>query len=120
MPSLSFDDLSATRPTGPTSAEVRAEVQAARDLQRARYNGTFACNAHLDAKAIRTFCALNDATLRLMETALDRMGLSARAYDKVLRIARTLADLEGAANIAEQHVAEAVQYRSLDQQYFFA
>lgn len=120
VPSLSFEDLSATRPTGPTTAEVRATVQAARDLQRARYNGSFACNAHLDAKAVRTFCPLGDGARKLMETALNRMGLSARAYDKVLRIARTLADLEGAANIAEQHVAEAVQYRSLDQQYFFA
>jgi magnesium chelatase family protein len=118
VPSLSFEELSNTAPTGPSSAEVRAQVQEARNRQRARLEGRFACNAHLDPKAIRVHCALNDGARRLMEIAMNRMGLSARAYDKILRIARTLADLEAKENISENHIAEAVQYRSLDQQYF--
>jgi magnesium chelatase family protein len=119
VPALSFDELSDTRASGPTSAEVRAQVQAARDRQRVRYKGAFACNAHLDTKAMQSSCALTDGARSLMETAMNRMGLSARAYDKVLRIARTLADLEALEHITERHIAEAVQYRSLDRQYFF-
>jgi len=96
----------------------RREVQDARNRQRARYDGTFACNAHLDTKAIRKYCALGDSTKALLEHAISKMGFSARAYDKVLRIARTLADLESADAIADKHVSEAVQYRSLDRQFF--
>ena len=114
VPPLAFEELAQTIPNGPTSAEVREQVQAARNLQRNRYGGAFACNAHLDSKAIRKHCALGDAASKLMQNAMDRLGLSARAYDKVLRIARTLADLETTADIQEHHVAEAVQYRSLD------
>jgi len=118
VPALSFQELTDTRPSGPTSAEVREQVQAARNLQRRRYKGAFTCNAHLDTKAIRAHCALTDSGKMLMETAITKMGLSARAYDKILRVARTLADLEGVETIADQHIAEAVQYRSLDRQLF--
>lgn len=114
VPALSFDELSDERPAGPTSAQVRAQVQAARDRQRARHNGRFHCNAHLDAKATRELCALSSGGKALLEQALEQMGLSARAYDKILRVARTLADLEEREAIGEHHVAEAVQYRSLD------
>jgi len=118
VPSLSFEELADDRPSGPSSLEVHRQVQEARNRQRARYNGAFACNAHLDTKAIRHCCALRESAKALLEHAISKMGFSARAYDKVLRVARTLADLEGADAIADKHVSEAVQYRSLDRQFF--
>ena len=118
VPALSFDEISDDRPSGPTSAEVRAQVQQARDRQRRRYDGRYACNAHLDAAAVRTYCVATDGGKALLENAINNLGFSARAYDKVLRVARTLADLEEADAINEQHVAEAVQYRSLDREFF--
>ena len=116
VPSLSFDELSNRTATGPTSVEVRATVQAARERQRRRYKGAFACNAHLDAKAVQAGCVPGDGAKALLEKAISKMGLSARAYDKILRVARTLADLEGKDAIGEDHVGEAIQYRSLDRQ----
>ncbi len=118
VPALSFDELADDRPSGPSSAEVRVTVQKARDRQRLRYAGHFTCNAHLDSRAVRAHCPLNDATRRLLEQAMTQMGFSARAYDKVIRVARTLADLEESEHIEEHHVSEAVQYRSLDRQLF--
>lgn len=118
VPALSFDEMADHRPSGPSSAEVREQVQTARDRQRARYQGRFACNAHLDTRAIRAHCGLADGAKALLENAITQMGFSARAYDKVLRVARTLADLEGADHIGENHIGEAVQYRSLDRQLF--
>ena len=118
VPALSFEQLSDNRPSGPTSAEVRAQVQAARDRQRERYKGRFACNAHLDAKALRVHCAPCEGAKALLENAITNLGFSARAYDKVLRVARTLADLEESEAITEHHIGEAVQYRSLDRQLF--
>ncbi len=118
VPPLSFNELSTGQTTGPTSAEVRATVQEARDLQRERYKGRFACNAHLDAKAVQTSCLLGSGSRALLEHAMERMGLSARAYDKILRVARTLADLDHSETITEQNIGEAIQYRSLDRQLF--
>ncbi len=118
VPALTFEELTDRRPSGPTSAEVRAQVQAARDIQRARYNGAFSCNAHLDAKSVREHCATADSAGALLEQAINQLGFSARAYDKVLRVARTLADLDSTETISDHHVAEAIQYRSLDRQLF--
>ena len=84
----------------------------------ARHNGAFACNAHLDAKAVRDHCVMTDSAKGLLENAINQLGFSARAYDKVLRVARTLADLENQDGIGEKHVGEAIQYRSLDRQLF--
>jgi magnesium chelatase family protein len=118
VPALSYEDLTDTRPSGMTSAEVREIVQTARDKQRARYQGRFACNAHLDSKSIREHCKLTDTAGRLLEQAINQLGFSARAYDKVLRVARTIADLEDTDVIQDHQVAEAIQYRSLDRQMF--
>jgi len=71
----------------------------------------------MDSRQLRTHCELSDGCMLLMKQAMDEMGLSARAYDKVRRVARTLADMEGAAQIGEQHIAEAVQYRLLDRKF---
>jgi len=116
VPALSFDELTGDGGTGPGSAEVRAVVQESRHLQRNRYQGRFQANAHLDSKAVRQWCVCTEAARDILATAIERLGLSARAYDKVLRVARTIADLDGAETIGETHVAEAVQYRSLDLQ----
>jgi len=118
VPALAYEDLADNRPSGPTSSEVRATVQAARDRQRARYNGRFTCNAHLDSKTVRHHCALDAGAHALLENAINRLGFSARAYDKVLRVARTLADLDAEERIQHHHVAEAIQYRTLDRQMF--
>ncbi len=114
VPALSFDELTNDQPSGMSSAEVRKHVQQARDRQRSRYDGQYTCNAYLDSRAIREHCKLNNGAQQLLEQAINRLGFSARAYDKVLRLARTLADLEGADSLAEHHVAEAIQYRTLD------
>ncbi len=114
VPAVSFDELSNHSTSGPGTAEVREQVQLARDRQHARYEGRFKCNAHLDAKATRKACRLTAEAQKLLEMAMERMGLSARAYDKLLRVSRTIADLEPSDEVNESHVAEAVQYRSLD------
>jgi magnesium chelatase family protein len=118
VPALGYEEIADRNPSGPKSAEVRAEVQVARDRQRARYNGRFAHNAAIDAPAVREFCALEPGAEGLLQNAIDRLGFSARAHDKVLRVARTLADLEDADTITQSHIAEAIQYRSLDRQMF--
>jgi magnesium chelatase family protein len=118
VPGLTFQEMSSVKPDGPSSADLRNQVQAARDRQRARYNGACSANAHLDTQGLRSHCKLDDATRGIIEQATTQLGLSARAYDKILRIARTLADLDELDKIAEHHVAEAVQYRTLDRQLF--
>jgi magnesium chelatase family protein len=94
-----------------TSAAVRERVVRAREAQGAR---GVRCNARLRGGALRRHCALDDAGRRLLHAAVERLGLSARAHDKVLRVARTIADLEGAEALRAEHVAEAIQYRALD------
>lgn len=118
VPALSYEELSEETRSGPTSAEVREQVQACRDLQLRRSNGLGKCNAHLDTNAVREFCATTGRAKALLQNAIDRLGFSARAYDKVLRVARTLADLDHAETIDEHHIAEAIQYRSLDRELF--
>jgi len=113
VPPPSFDELHRAGPAGPTSAEVREVVAAARARQHERY-GNGQVNAHLDSKLLRKHGKMSDAASAMLETALERLGLSARAYDKVLRVARTIADLDESEAIEEPHLAEAVQYRSLD------
>jgi magnesium chelatase family protein len=118
VPALRFEEIADDRPSGPTTAEVRSLVQETRNRQRHRYGGKYACNAHLDTKAVRTHCVTTPGAKSLLENAINTLGFSARAYDKVLRVARTLADLECVETISENHVSEAVQYRSLDRELF--
>jgi magnesium chelatase family protein len=101
--------------TGPGSVEVRARVAEARERQAARAGPRVArCNARLRGAALRRICAPDDAGRRLLADAVARLGLSARAHDKVLRVARTIADLEGREAVGVAQVAEAIQYRALD------
>ena len=115
VPTVAYRDL-AGGADEESSAVVRARVERARDAQRHRFRshiGLYA-NAHMGARELRRHCRLAGPVESLLKNAVDRLGLSARAYHRVLKIARTIADLEGAAEPSAQHVSEAVQYRSLD------
>ncbi|HET6947554.1 MAG TPA: YifB family Mg chelatase-like AAA ATPase [bacterium] len=100
--------------TGEPSSAIRARVCAARERQTARFAGSCGCNALMTGKQLRRHCRLDEVTRTFLRTAIERLGLSARAYDRVLRVARTIADLEGAEDIAVAHLAEAVQCRVFD------
>ena len=114
VPPVRAPDLLAGSDAEP-SAAIRARVAAARQLQTRRFSrGKITCNAHMTGRRIRRHCPLDGDGIRLLERAVTRLGLSARAYDRVLKVARTIADLEGAATIAPAHLAEAIQYRALD------
>ena len=99
---------------------MRELVCGALEIQERRYRDEppeMRTNARLSAKGVRKYCVLNDSCKKLMAEAYKRMGLSARAYEKVIKVSRTIADLEGAENINEYHIAEALQYRTLDRFY---
>jgi magnesium chelatase family protein len=98
-----------------SSAAVRARVVAARERQRIRFAARpFAANAHIPGREVRRWCRIDTRGRKLLEVASDRLGLSARAYTRILRVARTIADLAGESAISSTHLAEAIQYRSLD------
>ena len=121
LPSLSYEEISAPDEKSERSEVIRARVTAAREFARKRMQGkadAIFCNAQLDAAGIHEFCALDQEASMLLKTAYDRMGLSARGYDRVLRVARTIADLDSSELIRAPHVAEAIQLRSLDRKYW--
>ena len=104
-----------TTATPEPSSAVKARVDAARSVQAERFAGTeVVCNAHMTPAMVGRFCALDDAGERILKGAFDRMGLTARSHDRILRVARTIADLEGEERISASHLAEAVQYRNTD------
>jgi magnesium chelatase family protein len=115
VPAVKYRAL-AEQGAGEASEAVRERVDRARVLQRERFAqrpGVYA-NAHMAPRDIRAFCRVSDSAEALLRTAITRLGLSARAYHRILKIARTIADLDGAADLAPKHVSEAIQYRSLD------
>ena len=112
VPALAYDDL-ANKQGGESSAQILQRVNTARQRQLDRFAGELFCNAHMSTRHIRRHCALDDAGQALLEKAMARLGLSARAYDRILKVARTIADLADAP-IQSQHLAEAIQYRALD------
>jgi magnesium chelatase family protein len=115
VPALKYNELKSTLP-GESSLDIRRRVNDARANQLERYEEKkqIYCNAHLGSKDIRKWCVIDKESQSLLKTAIERFGLSARAYDKVLKVARTIADLAGIEDIKIEHVAEAIQYRSLD------
>jgi magnesium chelatase family protein len=113
VPAVPYQELRA-KDDGVCSAEIRARVVAARAIQQAR--GFY--NSQIPVRQIRRLCALDDAGERTLELAVRRMGLSARAHDRILKVARTIADLGAHERVSAKHLAEAVQYRSLDRNYW--
>jgi magnesium chelatase family protein len=123
MEPISYEDLKSTA-GGESSAEIRARVLAARERQQARYRAAgytdVSCNAELTGAQVRQMCRLSPAAESALHAAYDNMALSARGYDRILRVARTIADLAGAERIEEDAILEALQYRALDKKIWFA
>jgi magnesium chelatase family protein len=117
VPAVHYRELSATS-DGEKSVQIRQRVQQARRLQDQRFAQTkhVFCNAHMTTTQIRTICQLDDDCHALLELAMDRLGLSARAYHWILKVSCTIADLAGSQAITPEHVSEAIQYRSLDRE----
>ena len=114
VPAVEYEAMR-RKETPESSAVVKRRVDAARSVQAARFAGTEAtCNAQMPPALVGTFCALDAAGEALMKAAFDRMGLTARSHDRVLRVARTIADLDGAEAIGPEHLAEAIQFRNTD------
>lgn len=112
-----FEDLS-DKEAGESSAEIRKRVTAARKLQQLRFQkfSSVHYNAQMSPKLLMHYCQLDDQAMKLLKSAMKKLGLSARAYDRILKVARTIADLAEAENIHSSHIAEAIQYRSLDRE----
>jgi magnesium chelatase family protein len=117
VPAVPFREITSHQ-NGESSAEIRQRVIAARERQHARFNhkNKVNCNARMGSRELKAFCALDDSTLELLKFAMADLKLSARGYDRVLKVARTIADLAGSDNLTSDHLSEAIQYRSLDRQ----
>ena len=111
---LTTEEIASMEPSEP-SAAIRERVETARQIQRERFRK---CNAEMTSRQMRAYCELDPPSRRLLTAAIERLGLSARAYDRILKVARTIADLAGADKIESGHRAEAIQYRALDRAYF--
>jgi magnesium chelatase family protein len=112
-----FEKLSETRPAE-SSAAIRNRVNEARKLQTQRFKNSKNThyNAQMSSRQIRKYCSLDQESSSLLKSAMERLSLSARAYDRILKVSPTLADLEGKENVNSDHIAEAIQYRSLDRE----
>lgn len=112
VPAVRFEELRQDGEAEP-SAAIRQRVNAARERQKQRFSGSGSqCNASMQAAQMRQFCALSEPCAALMRTAFDSLGLTARSYDRILKVARTIADLDGQQEILPRHIAEAIQYRT--------
>lgn len=120
VPALGYEELAQRKP-GMDSAAMRAQVEQARAVQVRRYRADkMYCNAHMESRHIRTHCELDANSQDLLRTAIDRLALSARAYDRILKVARTIADIDSRQAIESRHIAEAIQYRSMDRKMWTA
>lgn len=118
VPPVEFDEI-ASDEKAESSSDIKARVNAARAIQNERFQGTpITCNARITPDLLHEVCHLSDAGRDLLKKAFEKLGLSARAYDRILKVSRTIADLDGSGSIEPRHVAEAVQYRSLDRKYW--
>ena len=116
-----FEKLSEER-RGESSVKIRERVIRARDFQSERFKNleNIHYNAQMGPRQIREFCVLEDVSKSLLKTAMERLSLSARAYDRILKVARSIADLEASPQIKSDHISEAIQYRSLDREGWLA
>ncbi|MBO5433755.1 MAG: YifB family Mg chelatase-like AAA ATPase [Clostridia bacterium] len=120
VPPVDFNQLS-DREESESSASIRERVNKARKIQLERFKGTnVTCNAKMTSSLTRKYCVLSETASKTLELSFEKLGLSARAYDKILKVARTIADLDGAENIENKHILEAIQYRSLDRKFWKA
>ena len=118
VPAVQYKDL-ASDLAGEPSASIRERVQSARHLQQERFTqAQIYCNANMESRHLREFCKVEDAAQELLRVAITQLGLSARAYDRILKVARTIADLADSPTIEAEHVSEAIQYRSLDRNFW--
>ncbi|GAB4366878.1 MAG: YifB family Mg chelatase-like AAA ATPase [Calditrichia bacterium] len=117
VPAVRYKDL-ASYQSGEKSETIRERVQKAREIQLKRFQGSphLFCNADMVSRDIRKYCKVDEAGQELLKTAITKLGLSARAYDRILKVSRTIADLAGEEHILPAHISEAIQYRSLDRQ----
>jgi len=114
VPPLKYQEI-ARGEAGDSSAIIAERVRMARDIQGERFaRHRIFCNAHMGSRHLRRFCVLNGESEQLLASAMEKLGFSARAHDRILKVARTVADLAGSEAIAAEHIAEAIQYRSLD------
>ena len=118
VPEVKYENLENTSPSE-SSSEIKKRVDKAREIQRKRYlNHNIFSNSELSPNLLDEYCKLDAQSKELMKKAFDKLGLSARAYGKILKVARTIADLDSSENIQKIHIAEAIQYRSLDRKYW--
>lgn len=102
-----------------SSAAIKLRVNAAREIQNRRFSGTeITCNARITPSMLQETCRVTESGMKMLKTAFEKLGLSARAYDRILKVSRTIADLDGSGDIDASHIAEAIQYRSLDRKYW--
>jgi magnesium chelatase family protein len=118
VPAVKYKDLASTV-SGEPSAFVRQRVQKAREIQQKRFKGTkIYSNANMHPRQLKKYCQIGEAAQELLKVAITRLGLSARAYDRILKVSRTIADLAGEESIEAEHISEAIQYRSLDRNFW--
>jgi magnesium chelatase family protein len=115
---VSYDELADYKPAKETSSDITVRVIKAREIQAKRFsnNNNVHCNAQMSGRMVRELCQINQAGQTMLKTAMERLQLSARAYDRILKVARTIADLAGSEDIKVEHLAEAIQFRSLDRE----
>jgi magnesium chelatase family protein len=120
VPPMHYSELAGKKP-GEASAPIRGRIEKARLRQRDRFTAArsrITCNARMSPKLLKAHCALDDQCEGLLRLAMTELNLSARAYDRILKVARTIADLDDSENIGAEHLSEAIQYRSLDRNLF--
>ena len=118
MPSVKFKELASER-LSESSPQIRERVVEARRIQQERFVADKVySNAQMSVRQIRKHCGIDSGSKAMLESTMTRLGLSARAYDRILKVSRTLADLEGKERIEQQHVSEAIQYRTLDRNFW--